>query len=101
MGYTKFTKGLVQKVLDNNNIESVVDLGSCNDYDIGGPKPPWISDWYESKGISYTSIDLAGDNDALPLDLSRPLDLEMFSLQFPFDLVVDAGTGEHLVQMEE
>jgi hypothetical protein len=101
MGYTTFTKQLVQKVLDNNKVESVVDIGSCNDYDIGGIKPPWISDWYEGKGISYTSIDLAGDNDALPLDLSRPLDFGMFSLQFPFDLVVDGGTGEHIVQMEE
>jgi hypothetical protein len=101
MGYTTHTKQLVQKVLGNNKVESVVDLGSCNDYDIGGLKPPFISDWYESEGIYYVSIDLAGDNDALPLDLSQPLDFEMFSLQFPFDLVVDAGTGEHLVQMEE
>jgi hypothetical protein len=96
MGYTTHTKQLVQKVIDNNKVESILDYGAQNDYDIGGEKPPYISAWYASKGINYTCIDLAGDNAALQLDLAYP-----FEVHKPYDLVVDAGTGEHLVQMEE
>jgi hypothetical protein len=96
MGYTSFTKQLVQKVLVRDDIQSVVDLGSQNDYDIGGDRPPFISDWYESKGIDYACIDLAGDNNAIPFDLAYPI-----GVSGQYDLVVDAGTGEHLVQMEE
>lgn len=95
MGYTLFTKKLVQSVLDNNSIRYIIDLGSCNDYDIGGEKPPFISDWYKGKGIEYSSIDLGGDNGALKYDLSKPMDLIELA-----DLVVDAGTSEHVVQME-
>lgn len=98
MGYTSFTKQLVQKVLDRSKIESVIDLGSQNDYDIGGDKPPFISNWYASKGIKYTCIDLAGDNGALPLDLSRTLYRSFTKPANFFDLVVDAGTSEHVVQ---
>jgi hypothetical protein len=94
MGYTKFTKELVQKVLDNNKIESVVDLGACNDYEIGGSKPPYISEWYSGKGIFYKCIDLGGDNQAIPLDLAY-----QFEVFHPYDLVVDAGTSEHVVKM--
>ncbi len=101
MGYTSFTKQLVQKVLDSNKIESVIDLGSQNDYELPMDKPLFISDWYASKGINYTCIDLAGDNGALRLDLSNPLFPIGLSVADAVDLVVDAGTGEHLVQMEE
>lgn len=101
MGYTSFTKQLVQKVLDNNKIESVVDFGSQNDYEFSSDKPPFISSWYEAKGIRYVCIDLAGDNNALRLDLSNPLFPIGLPAADPFDLVVDAGTGEHLVQMEQ
>jgi hypothetical protein len=100
MGYTLFTKQLVQKVLVGANIQSVIDLGSCNDYDIGGDSPPFISDWYATKRINYTCIDLAGDNNALRLDLSNPLFPIGLPVADPFDLVVDAGTSEHVVQSD-
>lgn len=94
MGYTTFTKKLVQSVLDKAEVKYIIDLGSCNDYDIGGSNPPFISDWYKSKGIEYSCIDLAGDNDALEFDLSQPIELIELA-----DLIVDAGTSEHVVQM--
>src|SRR5579863_759685 len=95
MGYTSFTKQLVQKVLVRDDIQSVIDLGSQNDYEIGGDRPPFISDWYATKRINYTCIDLAGDNAALKLDLAYP-----FEIHKPYDLVVDAGTSEHVVQSD-
>jgi hypothetical protein len=95
MGYTSFTKQVVQKVLNNSKIGNVIDLGSQNDYGIGGDRPPFISEWYKSKGVWYSCIDLAGDNAALKLDLAYP-----FEIHKPYDLVVDAGTSEHVVQSD-
>lgn len=77
------------------NIKYVIDLGSQNDYDIGGAKPPFISEWYKSKWIEYSCIDLAGDNDALEIDLS-----EIVHLIEVADMIVDAGTSEHVVRMK-
>lgn len=97
MGYTTFTKILVKNAIMRHDIpiESVLDYGSQNDYDIGGDKPPFISDWYKGLGVSYDCIDLAGDNNAHALDLAYEIKKPVV-----WDLVVDAGTGEHLVQME-
>lgn len=95
MGYTSFTKQLVQGIIDRQEIKCVLDFGSANDYDIGGKNPPFISDWYKSKGIEYSCIDLAGDNGALKLDVSNEL-----SFEENVDLVVDSGFSEHVVQME-
>jgi hypothetical protein len=95
MGYTSFTKKLVQGVLDRQETKYVLDFGSANDYEIGGSRPPFISEWYLSKGMKYTCIDLAGDNGARKVDVSYPVDLEG-----EWDLVVDSGFCEHVVQME-
>lgn len=95
MGYTKFTKELVLSAIKETPVKSVLDLGSCNDYDIGGDKPPFISEWYKSMGIQYTSIDLAGDNGAKKEDLSKRI-----VTPERWDLVVDAGTSEHVVVMK-
>jgi hypothetical protein len=95
MGYTKFTKELVQGVLDKQDIKTVIDFGSANDYDIGGLYPPFIEGWYLAKGMKYACIDLAGDNGAHKFDVSNEL---LFAEEF--DLVVDSGFSEHVVQME-
>lgn len=104
MGYTTFTKQLVQSVTYNYVINSVLDLGSQNDYDIAGDKPPFISEWFKSKGIDYECIDLAGDNNAWKVDLSKPFENTRGEwngkwLYSGWDMVVDAGTSEHVVQM--
>lgn len=95
MGYTTFTKKLILTATTKTTVQSILDLGSCNDYDIGGDKPPFISKWYESIGIRYACIDLAGDNGAMKLDLSGPIVTPQ-----RWDLVVDAGTSEHVVVMK-
>lgn len=94
MGYTQFEIKLIEKYLPE--IKSVLDIGSQNDYTTSQENPPFISEWYKSKGIEYTSIDLAGDNGSLKLNLAYPIDLGK-----KFDAVVDCGTGEHIVQAED
>lgn len=95
MGYTEKEKKLVERYLRLG--DSVLDMGSQNDYTSGKEKPPFISDWYKSKNIDdYTSIDLAGDNNSLRVDVSCPVDLGR-----QFNLVIDCGFGEHVVSAEE
>lgn len=96
MGYTRFTKELVSRAIFTHAgvIDSVLDYGSQNDYDFGGDRPPFISDWYKQAGIIYDCIDLAGDNNSIRIDLSY----EQHTTR-TWSLIVDAGTGEHIVQM--
>lgn len=97
MGYTKQDTELIEKYL--TEVKSVMDIGSQNVYiEADNPKPPFASEWYKSKGIDdYSCIDLAGDNNALKIDLSYPIEV---GLNKKFDLLVDGGCGEHIVQME-
>jgi hypothetical protein len=89
MGYTSFTKQLIEPYL--KGVKSVLDFGSCNDFSTGDVPPPFISKWYEDKGKDYTSIDLAGDNNSLKLNWCYPLPESLGQ----FDIVVDAGSSEH------
>lgn len=96
MGYTEQEIKLVGKYVLPGM--SVLECGSQNDYTTGNPKPPFISEWFKTKDISeYTSIDLAGDNLALTLDLSHPSVVVFRQV----DLLTDIGFGEHIVQAEE
>lgn len=89
MGYTQFTKQLIEPYL--SEVESVIDLGSQNDFSTVEMPPLFISDWYFNKSIKYMSIDLAGDNNSLKLNWCYPIP----SFVGQFDLVVDAGSSEH------
>jgi hypothetical protein len=96
MGYTDFTLSLLKKALkEKSEIYSVVDLGSQNLHLADYTGMPFANELYERLGIDYTCIDLAGDNNALQLDLSRPIDI-----QLQFHLLVDAGTSEHVVKAQ-
>lgn len=111
MGYTSFTKALIETVLKNYDIKSVVDLGAQNDHSLPDFAMPYTSEWYKEKGIEkstgnggYYSIDLNGENDAYVLDLGKPLP-EGFIIfaqdgkqicNRMCDLLVDAGTSEHV-----
>jgi len=100
MGITPSDASLIESILrDYPHIRTVCELGSQNLYLTPSDKPPFASAWYEARGLKYTCIDLAGDNDALRLDLSSPL-------TFPgpvsrADLVTDFGTSEHVVTAGE
>lgn len=88
MGYTGFTKHKIESLLPN--IKSVMDLGAQNDFS-GVRLDLYISEWYKSKLIAYECIDLNGENGAWEYDLA-----ENWSFEVAFDLVVDAGTSEHV-----
>lgn len=47
-------------------------------------------EFFESIGFTHTSVDLNGQDGALPLDLSKPLGLGTF------DMVTNLGTSEHV-----
>jgi hypothetical protein len=96
MGIVPSDALLIESVLKSNpHIRTVCELGSQNLYLEPSDKPPFASGWYEARGLEYTCIDLAGDNNAVRLDLSVPL-------AFPGPvakaaLVTDFGTSEHVV----
>lgn len=111
MGYTSFTKELVEKVIKTYNPKSVMDLGAQNDFSGPGLPAPYISEWYEWKDIRYMCIDLNGENKAYALDLSEPLPEDFIEYRVekgelgatePFvfsrmvDMVCDMGTSEHV-----
>lgn len=92
MGYTSFSKTLVERHL--SNVKSIIDFGACIDYT--EPGTPFISDWYRSKGIHYTCIDLAGDNNAIKFNWSYPIGSKV-----RYDLVCDFGSSEHSACSDE
>lgn len=94
MGYNQEDKEIVLRHIEG--VKSVLDMGSANDYTYGVEYPPFISEWYKSIGIyNYACIDLAGDNNALKYDVSHPVDIGE-----KFDMLVNAGFSEHVVQMD-
>lgn len=97
MGITKFDVELIDKSLAIcPGIKTVCELGSQNLYLDNDPNPPFASNLYKSKGLEYSCIDLAGDNGASQLDLSRDQ-----KFRKSFDLITDFGTSEHVVQMSQ
>ena len=87
MGYTHETTRIIDPYLPH--IKSVVDLGAQNDYRVPLPAPYTKDSYYAGK--DYEAIDISGENGSTPLDLSK---LHKFDKQF--DLLVDAGTSEHV-----
>lgn len=105
MGYTGFTKRIIETVINTYDPKTVIDLGSQQDYDQPNLPAPYISGWYEEKGIRYECIDMNGENNAYRDDLGRIIDrMSNVYNDIPMgcrDLVVDAGTSEHVCTMEE
>lgn len=46
--------------------------------------------WFEERGFRHVSVDINGQDGALPLDLRQPLELGTF------DMVINLGTTEHV-----
>lgn len=95
MGYTGFTKNIINTVVKTYDPKTVIDLGSQQDYDQPNLPAPYISGWYTEKGIEYKCIDLNGDNDSIVADLGAE---HIAFPDGPVDLVVDAGTSEHVTK---
>ena len=94
MGYTGFTVELIEKHLDG--VKSVIDLGAQNMYNQPVIPAPYASEWYEGKGIEYACIDVSLENNAINLDLSTDFYHNAAIKSQYFDLLVDAGTSEHV-----
>lgn len=90
MGYTQHTFDLVDNAIALINAKSMIDLGAQNNYAQSNLPAPFVRETY-NKNLSYASIDLSGEDGALPLDLSVGIDIGKVH-----DLVVDAGTSEHI-----
>lgn len=97
MGYTQFTVELLNELIIKFSPKSVLDLGAQNMYNQPALPAPYAKTWYETLGIKYLAIDINGENGASPIDLSKPCKtIEPSS----FDMVVDAGTSEHVSDSE-
>lgn len=92
MGYTGFTKRVIETVINTYNPKSVIDLGAQQDYGQPNLPAPYIDTWYKAKGIMYMSIDLNQENGAVPYNLATDPVPDIPQV----DLLVDAGTSEHI-----
>lgn len=90
MGYTDKTWEVVNKVIADNDVKSMVDLGAQNDFSQPNLPAPYVRSIMESRGIDYIAIDLNGEDGCLVLDLSKQIHIGSFPL------VMDAGTSEHV-----
>lgn len=70
---------------------NICDLGAQNNYTFALPAP-YTKDYYEQRGITYIAIDISGENGSFAIDLAYPLEDDLGK----FDLLVDAGTSEHI-----
>jgi hypothetical protein len=103
MGYTQHTIDLVEEIIIKFRPTSVIDLGAQNNYSEAIPangKAPYMLEWYLKKGIRYVAIDLCKENGSIPVDLKYPLDhpsnMNLVPQDWKCDLLVDAGTSEHV-----
>ena len=96
MGYTGFSKQIINTVIKTYDPKSVIDLGAQQDYDQPNLPAPYIDGWYKDKGMEYHSVDANGENESWVKDLGvYPMEDISYDR---FDLVVDAGTSEHIEQ---
>ena len=88
MDYTHKTIELIDLVIEK--VQSVVDLGAQNDYRHPTLPAPYVKDTYYANK-KYVAFDISGENGSKPYDLSQLHDFD-----FKYDLLVDAGTSEHV-----
>src|SRR3990167_5461502 len=103
MGITTHSLTLIESTLmyakeNNVKIDSVMELGSQNLYADQYPGNPYGSVYYQGKGIKYNCIDLNGENNAIKIDLEKPLPEFSTSqeLNIKYNLLTDFGTSEHI-----
>lgn len=113
MGYTSFTIERVTTLINQYKPSNVLDLGAQNNYSGTSLPAPYMSEWYRERGIIYQSIDINGENNSMPLDLSLPFEKTCVQLEpnhwapndtlehgelalMHYGMLVDAGTSEHV-----
>lgn len=77
-------------LLPLDGIKSCLELGNKKEPNAKGT----YKDQFERWGIHHVSVDLNGEDGALPLDLREPLNLGTY------DLVTNFGTTEHVSEQE-
>ncbi len=100
MGYTQFTVDQLEEIISNHSPKTILDFGAQNMYNQPELPAPYAKEWYENeKKMKYVSIDINNEHGAIAVDLSKPL-LDQTKLDErlidQYDLVVDAGTTEHV-----
>lgn len=92
--YVRYHAAINDKSLDE---VSMLELGNQTFQDkdlIRSLKlPDTVKEYWESKGVKHTSIDLNAKDGALPLDLSIPLPEKFYNA---YDIVTNCGTSEHV-----
>jgi hypothetical protein len=98
MGYTHFTVERIEDIIKLFKPQTVCDLGAQNMYNQPQLPAPYASSWYKMLGIDYYSIDINGENDSIILDLSKEMSLDerRFFVSKKVDMLIDAGTSEHV-----
>jgi hypothetical protein len=92
MGYSGFTKQIINTVIKSYDPKTVIDLGAQQNYDQPNLPAPYIDSWYKDMGIMYMAIDLSEENGSVSLNLATDPTPDIPKV----DLVVDAGTSEHV-----
>lgn len=91
MGYTDHTWKILKPHLKTGM--SVCDFGAQNDFSIASH--PYTRETYAKMGITdYRSLDVSGKGGSVYFDLGIVQDIGQF------DLVVDAGTKEHVLSLD-
>jgi hypothetical protein len=92
MGYIQSTLQAVDFLLKHKGVNTVADLGDQINYATPRQPHPYMSEWYRDNGVTeYISIDVNGKNDSKIWDMG-----DVIKTSKRFDLVVDAGCGEHI-----
>jgi hypothetical protein len=91
MGYIQSTLQAVDTLVKLKGVKTVADLGDQINYVSPRQPHPYMSDWYKENGVEYISIDVNGKNDSKTWDMG-----DTIKTNKKFDLVVDAGFGEHV-----
>lgn len=109
MGLTKLSKERVMRTIvwksqeDKEIVSTVIELGAQNLYDKAYPEKVYANQFYKNElNMSYTCIDLNGENMALKLDLEKPINGDyLTNMQGQYDLVTDFGTSEHIKNLHQ
>jgi cyclopropane fatty-acyl-phospholipid synthase-like methyltransferase len=92
MGYIHTTLHAVDSLIKHKGVKTVADLGDQINYASPRQPHPYTSEFYKANGITdYISIDVNGKNDSKTWDMG-----DVIRTNKKFDLVVDAGFGEHV-----
>lgn len=68
----------------------MLELGNIK---IDSPERPTAKKYFTDLGIQHTSFDINGQDGAIPVDLSQPVDPSYYQ---QFDIVTNFGTSEHI-----